>query len=143
MDQATLVEVQIQDGKRLIDRLVEEGVRVTAAAWIKEGDGGMWYLYLATPLVTEEEGKEPAYGRVNEVIRQMPAPFWVDPFDIKVVSPKHRIAQAIADVNRRQAWSSALRYGFEGRQVGGVGIDSAYVYPSIAPADKSPSSGTK
>jgi hypothetical protein len=134
MDQATLVEVQIQDGKRLIDRLLEEAVPVTVAAWIKEGDGGMWYLYLATPLVTEEEGKKPAYGRVNEVIRRMPAPFWVDSFDIKVISPKHRIAQAIADVNRRQAWSSALRSGLAGGLGGGVSIESAYVYPSISPA---------
>ena len=51
MDQATLVDMQIEDGRRLVERLVGAGVPVTVAAWVKESESGWWYLYLVTPLV--------------------------------------------------------------------------------------------
>ena len=42
MAQATLVDMHIKDAQRLIDRLAEEGVAVTAAAWVKESESGDW-----------------------------------------------------------------------------------------------------
>ncbi len=71
MDQGTLVAMQIEDGQRLIDRLVGEGIAVTAACWAKESESGQWFLYIATPLVGEDGAKRPAYRRVNTVIREM------------------------------------------------------------------------
>ena len=41
MDQGTLVEMQIEDGQLLIDRLAEDGVAVTAAFWAKESESGV------------------------------------------------------------------------------------------------------
>jgi hypothetical protein len=57
MGDATLVDMQLKEGQRLIDRLAQEGIAVTAAAWLKESESGDWYLYLATPLVSEGGGK--------------------------------------------------------------------------------------
>jgi hypothetical protein len=74
MDQGAWVSEQINDGKGFLERLAEEGVPVTAAAWVKESENGRWYLYLATPLVPEDGGKRPAYRRINTVFRQMPQP---------------------------------------------------------------------
>src|SRR5437660_12729851 len=71
MAQATLVEMQINEGQRLIDRLAKEGVAVTGAAWVKESENGDWYLYVVTPLVGEDGATKPAYRRVNRVIREM------------------------------------------------------------------------
>jgi hypothetical protein len=48
MDQGSLVDVRINDGKRLIDRLIAEGIAISAAGWLKEADSGKWFLYLAT-----------------------------------------------------------------------------------------------
>ncbi len=73
MAEATLVDMHLKDGQRLINQLVQGGVSVTAAAWVRESDSGDWYLYLATPLVSEGGGKRAAYRRVNEVIRALPA----------------------------------------------------------------------
>ena len=85
MAQATLVEMQIKQGEILIERLAHEGVAVTAAGWVKESESGDWYLYLATPLVSEGGAKTPAYRRVNAVIREMEEDegFGMDPFEKK------------------------------------------------------------
>jgi len=132
MDQGTLVESQIDDAEKLIARLAENGVVVAAACWMKESDGGLWYLYLVTPLVTEEEGKRPAYMRINAVIRAMPHPLHIDPFQIKVVGLSSSVAQTIFDFQRRQA--GRLPAWFQGASLGGVSIEAAYIYPPLVPA---------
>src|SRR5262245_39407751 len=84
MDQGTLVEMQIDNGNRLLDQLVEEGVPVAAAAWLKESDDGQWFLYIATPLVDEGGATKEAYRHVNLVIRRLPEPPRVHPLEIKL-----------------------------------------------------------
>src|SRR5437879_12500211 len=89
MAQVTLVEMQIKEGQTLLDRLAHEGIAVTAAGWVKESDGGDWYLYLATPLVGEDGAPRPAYGRVNAVIRKLEEEgFRMDPIGYKVLGPR-------------------------------------------------------
>lgn len=129
MDQVTLVEEQINDGKRLIDRLTEEGVVVTAACWIKESESGRWYLIIASSLVGEDGARREAYGRVNEVIRQMPQPFGVDFFDIKVVAPSAPIAEAVANLYKRYPGKGPIRYG--DYRLGDVSVEGAYIYPPV------------
>jgi hypothetical protein len=129
MDQGTLVSMQIEDGQRLLARLVEGGVPVTAAAWVKEEESGMWYLYLATPLVGEDTGTLPAYRRVNAVIRALPEPLGVGPFEIKVVAPSSPIGKALRDLQRRAHGSSP--YYYRGTRLGDLSIEGAYVYPPV------------
>src|SRR5438477_6654644 len=94
MAKATLVEMQINEGQRFIDRLAREGVAVTTAGWVKESESGDWYLYLATPLVGEDGATRPAYGRVNAVIRKMQEEgFGMDPFEKKLIGPHDPIAK--------------------------------------------------
>jgi hypothetical protein len=127
MDQGTLVEGQINAGQKLIDRLGENGVVVMAACWMKESDGGLWFLYLATPLVGNDGARLPAYARIDAVIRALPQPLGIDPFRIKVVGPSERVGQAILEVQRRYPSRPGGRY--DGASLGGVSIDEAYVYP--------------
>jgi hypothetical protein len=129
MDQGSLVEMQIEDGKRLIDRLVEEGIPVAAAGWLKEAEDGQWFLYIASPLVDEEGATKAAYRRVNAVIRQMPQPFWIHPLEIKLVEPGSPIARAMRELNARIPGPSPIRYG--GAQIGGMSIEGAYIYPPV------------
>jgi hypothetical protein len=127
MDQGTLVESQINEGQKLIDRLVENGIAVLAACWMKESDGGLWYLYLVTPLVGEDGSRRPAYRRINAVIRAMSQPLGIDPYQKKVVGPSEPVGQAILDLQRRYAGRLPLWYGEA--TLGGVSIDAAYIYP--------------
>jgi hypothetical protein len=127
MDKTTLVEGQIRDGQRLIDHLAANGIPVTAACWMKESDGGLWYLYLATPLVNDDAGTTPAYHRINAVIRSLPEPLGFSPFQIKAVSSAGPVAQAILEYQRRYPVRYPLAYG--GPSLGGVSIDAGHIYP--------------
>jgi len=130
MAQASLVEMQIKEGQRLIDRLAQEGVAVTAAAWVRESDSGDWYLYLATPLVGQDGATRPAYRRVNTVIREMlKEGFGMDPFAKKVIGPHDPIAKDI--VANRGGRPGGPPTPFRGSRLGYLAVEEAYVYPPL------------
>lgn len=131
MAQATLVEMQINEGQRLIDRLAQEGIAVTAAAWVKESDSGDWYLYLVTPLVGEDGATRPAYRRVNAVIREMQKEgFGMDPFEKKVIGPHDSIAKDM--VANRGGRPGGPSTPFRGSRLGDLAVEEAYIYPPPA-----------
>jgi hypothetical protein len=131
MAQAALVEMQIKEGQTLLERLAHEGVVVTSAAWVKESDGGDWYLYLATPLVGKNRAKDAAYGRVNAVLREMEEEgFRMDPFDKKVIGPDDPIAKDMAA--HRKAHPGGPPTPFRGSRLGEMYVDEAYIYPPPA-----------
>jgi hypothetical protein len=131
MAQATLVEMQINEGQTLLDRLGHEGIAVTAAGWLKESDSGDWYLYLATPLVGKDGATRQAYGRINAVIRRMEEEgFTMDPFDKKVIGPDDPIARDLAA--HRQARPGGPPTPFRGSRLGDQYVEEAYIYPPPA-----------
>jgi hypothetical protein len=129
MGQTALVESDIDDGRKLIERLTEAGVVVTAAGWLKDGESGLWYLYLATPLVEEGGATRKAYRRVHEVMRDIPQPFWLDPLSVKVIAPDSPVAQAVQELHRRYPGGRPIRVGET--VLGGRSVEGAYVYPPL------------
>ena len=128
MAQAPLVEMEINEGQRLLDRLAQTGVAVTAAAWLKESESGDWYLYLVTPLVGEDGANRPAYHRVNTVIRAMQEEgFALDPFAKKVIGPHDPIAKDM--VANRGGRPGGPPTPFRGSRLGELAIEEAYLYP--------------
>jgi hypothetical protein len=126
--------VQLKEGRRLIDRLAQEGVVVTAAAWLKESESGDWYLHLATPLVTEGGGKRAAYHRVNEVIRLLHEEgFAMDPFAKKVIGPHDPIARDLAA--HRVDRPGLPPTPFRGGRLGDLAVEEAYIYPPPSPGE--------
>jgi hypothetical protein len=131
MDQATLVENLIDDGRKLIEQLLQKGEEITAAAWIKTSEDGMWFLYLALPGV-EDEDPRVAYRRIGAVMRQMPQPFLIDWMEVKVIDATDPMAVAALDYQRRHGAKSVLPY--RGDSLGGVSIEGAYIYPPMTPS---------
>jgi hypothetical protein len=128
MAQTTLVEIQVRDGQRLIDLLGRNGVDITAAAWIHEGESGDWYLYLATPLVSENGDTLPAYRRLNEVYRSMrDEELGVDQFEVKMIGPHDPIAEDIAKNRSPRPGKSPRR--FTGGRLGELSVEQAWIYP--------------
>jgi hypothetical protein len=125
MDPITLVGDQIVDGMKLIHKLNAEGVQVDAACWIKHPDADKWYLYVATPLV--DRGDREAYRRLHEIVRAMPMPFWIDPFQIRLIASGHSIAKAITALY--QGRNSVLPARYRETSLGGEAVEEAYVYP--------------
>jgi hypothetical protein len=131
MAQGTLVELQLKEGQRLIDRLLHEGVAVTAAGWLRETESGEWYLYLATPLVVEGGGKRAAYRRVNDVIRDMERDgFSIDPFEIKVIGSHDPIARDLVAQQAGRPARTPTR--FRGSRLGELAVEESYIYPPTA-----------
>jgi len=134
MVQGTLLEMLIDDGKRLIGRLTEVGVPVKAGFWAKESESGQWFLYLVTPLVGEDGATRRAYRRVNAVIRQLPAPSWIDPMEIKVIGVTDPIAKDLFAVHQGTGGvrNHLIRWG--DKRLGNLSIEDAYLYPLPAGA---------
>jgi hypothetical protein len=128
MDSNTLVDQQVEDGRKLITTLRSEGFPVVAAGWLQESDGGQWFLYIASPEV-DANGHKAAYGALNAIYRKI-GPLWVRPLEIKLVGADHPVAKAVEDFSRRYPGPVSTRLS-EG-QLGGVPIDQALVYAPVA-----------
>jgi len=138
MDQATLVNEQIDDGRQLYDALAADGFDIRLAFWGRSIEDGKWYLPLASPAV-DENGPTVVFRRVNNTLRKTSI-FWIDPFEIKVVGMRDSLTEAALAVwepmvpDSPFAVSNPKRYGSMSRVEGSakferLGIDSAYIYP--------------
>ncbi len=128
MDQIALVTEQIDDGRKLVERLVREGIGVTVAGWLTTSDDeGLWCLYIASPIRDESALK--AYKRVQAVIRQMPQPFWVGLLDVKIISPTSPLAQRMLSIYRRYPAKNGIRYTHRIADGMDAGIEEAFIYP--------------
>jgi hypothetical protein len=137
MDQGTLVEMQVADGKRLIDRLLENGIGVTAAGWLKEAESGQWFLYIVTPLVGEDGATKAAYRRVNTVIRGLrKESFWIDPLEIKLIGPTDSIGRDLHGIPPRTPGPRVSTIPWGGKRLGNLSIEGAYLYPLPTPTAK-------
>jgi hypothetical protein len=125
MDPGALVEELIGDGQFYIQRLLDDGVPVRAAFWLKEAEGGLWYLYISTAIVDESGGRE-AYRRILDVFRQNERA-WLADSDIKVIGTDNAIVREVSELASRFPGRSPLR----SRQsmLGGVPAEEVYVYP--------------
>jgi hypothetical protein len=131
MVQVALVREQIDDGQRLVAELLRQGFPVTAACWVKGSEDSQWYLYLVSSAV-DDEGITKAYRRVHPVVRQMQQKaFWIDPFEVKLISPTDSLAEAVSVWLRRSAGKPPTRYG--GTRLGELDIEGAYIYPPLTP----------
>jgi hypothetical protein len=131
MAEIPLVSENIEDGRKLIVRLMENGFRVTAAAWVKESDRPRWYLYLASP-DADRGGPREGYRDIAETRRQMPPSFSIGPLQVRLLGATDLIARAIQAYRDRFPDRTGVWYDkdmLEERE-----IDSAYVYGSISVA---------
>jgi hypothetical protein len=126
MDQALLVEQQIDDGQEFIDQLIRDRFDVRAAAWVKPSEEDRWLLYLVSKEV-EERGLSATYRAVHPVLGKMHAP-WISLSDLKLVGPANPIAVDILEINRKYPGRSPTRT--RRPQLGGMSIEEAYVYPT-------------
>ena len=135
MGPVALVTNEIEDGEKLIERLVQDGVKVKAAAWIKREEDFRWRLYLALPGV-ERKGSADAYQRIGEILRQMPQPILIESGETKIIDAKDPLAVAVAEYERKYAGRGLLRY--KGDRLGSEYIEGAYIYPAVTATPSPP-----
>ncbi len=124
MDTVALVEYQIDEGQKLLDRLVEKGVPVRAACWLKPVDEDRWSLYLATPIL-DQLGELAAYGEVLPVLRSL-GDVWISSSDLMLVGEKNPLVQDAHAILRRFPHNKPIRSPRS--LVGGRAVEEVYVY---------------
>ncbi len=125
MDQSTLVENEIADGRRFVERFAADGNPVQAAFWVKTAEEDSWFLYLATDLV-DKEGPAFTYRAVHASLGKLDES-WMTSSEIKVISPNNPIAREVLAVMSRYPGRLATRFG--GKQLGPLLVEQTYIYP--------------
>ena len=129
MDQGALVTAETDAGAELVCQL-DRYTPVKAAFWIKESEGGRWYLYIASDQI-RDCNLDATYGEVLRLAGQMASPY-LDPFQVKLIPASDPLAQAALDIHRRYPGDVAIRLG--GMHFGGMSMDGLYLYPTSVTA---------
>jgi hypothetical protein len=124
MDQDTLVKEQIDAGKAFIDDFAQfKPVKV--AFWLKASGESRWYLYVAYDKSGGSSVRED-YRRVLQLLGHMQNPF-LDAFDVKLVGMDDPVAKAALEIRDRSP--APLATLLRDRQIGGLIVEGAYIYP--------------
>lgn len=126
MDTITLVDELVDDGRRLLSRLVQENIPVTMACWVKPVDRDRWSLYIATPLL-DDKGAMRAYREVYRVLRSLENS-WVTDSDVSLVGAVDPITRDVLDIRKRSPRKLATRS--KRPQLGSLAVEETYVYPA-------------
>ena len=126
MDPSTLVENQIDEGRRFVERFAVDGNPLQAAFWVETAEDGLWFLYVVTDLI-DREGPASAYRAVNASLRKL-GELWLTGSEIKVISPGDSVAKDVLSLMSRNTGRLATR--FEGQTLGSIGVEQVYIYPA-------------
>ncbi len=123
---ASLVESDIEDGRRLLDELKSIGSHflVEAAFWLLRPDVLDWRLYIATPLV-DQRGPVSAYTDIQSALRALAKPS-LSMQDISVVSPNDKLVRVIKRAIRIPNGANGVRLARS--RVDDTYVEDAYVY---------------
>ncbi len=124
MAEKILVDDQIDDGQRIIDELLSDGIDVTIAFWARP-DGGSWHLYIASPGFNKRKPLEASrafYDSVSKVKDLTILP-WVD---IRMIDDQDVIARDAIKIAERKGAKGPSRY--RGARLGDLGLSRAYIY---------------
>ncbi len=124
MDQATLVDHQIDDVTKLVNQLRKDAFDVKAVFWLYRSEADQWFLYIASDAVNQK-GITEAYKAVGRVMRHLPD-LQIDPFQVKLVAPDDPIAKAVIGFLSNQHGRLPTRV--RAANLGGVHIENAYIY---------------
>jgi hypothetical protein len=124
MGQGTLVEMQIDGGKALVDSLRNAGFDVTVSGWTKTSEEGDWYLYIASKDV-DDRGLAGAYQTVYTTTRANPE-FSIDPFEVKLIGQNNPIAKDLLAI--QVAGSARIATRSRRPKLGHMSVEETYVY---------------
>jgi hypothetical protein len=140
MVKTSLVERDIEDGKRFLEALKEPAVvtigrrrvidlpashfRVRAAFWLYLPESQEWRLVIATPLV-DEQGPQATYRDIRAVLAANLA-LNLSLQNISAVSPKDPLAKALSKALSSEPGAVSMR--FTRSALNGTYVEDAYVY---------------
>jgi len=127
VDQSTLLEQKIDDGRRFVERFAIDGNPIQAAFWVNAAEEDLWFLYVATELY-DRVGPAATYRAVHASLRKL-GESWISSSEIKVISPSNPIAVDVLAVMARHHGRLGTWYG--GRTLGSMSVEQTFIYPSL------------
>jgi hypothetical protein len=125
MDKATLVDAQVDDGKKLIQALDAAKVDVQAAMWFYFTESNDWRLVIATPLM-DVIGPMKTYEIIqNEMEKSLPD-LSVKLRNIFLVNPQHKLIRLMKIAVGTGKTISGIR--FTQNVINNILIEDAYIY---------------
>lgn len=126
MATATLVDYEIEEGKRLLDALNEAGLSIDSGLWIYDSEREFWQLMLTSPLC-DTHGMLKAYEEILAVFHNVEPALKIDWTSLVAVSPQHELIEGLRQLQCQ------FNLDFSGRRivnnmVDRMLIEDAYVY---------------
>ena len=125
MGQVALVDEQIADGRRFVERFAADGNTVQAAFWVKTAEEGDWFLYVVTDIY-DRDGPAAAYRSVHRSLGSLQNSL-ISSSEIKVIGPKNPIAKDAVAIMARFTGRMATWFG--GKSLGSMLVEQIYLYP--------------
>lgn len=125
MDKASLVEEQIDDGKKLVEALDGAKVAVRAAMWFYYPEPNDWRLIIATPFL-DDVGPMKTYELIQNVIEKSLPDLSIKLRNIFLVSPQNKLIKLMKAAIGTGKGISGIR--FTGNVINNVLIEDAYIY---------------
>ena len=119
-----LVTVPIDDGRALVEKLVEQGVPVTGAYWLYTLELAFARLYIVSPSV-DQEGLKEVYLRIHAALSEL-SENSLSLIDIAAESPRDPFVQAVRRYIHRSGRVREVR--ISGVTFNNVLVDDMYVY---------------
>jgi hypothetical protein len=124
MGKAALVERDIEEGARLVDKLVASGEKVPVALWLYDSSREDWRLVLAVPQMAR--GSREAYKFLDNVIKDIQPPLHITLQDLTLVSPRADLVTSLLK-EKRSARELSGRI-LPSMRIGDAYLEGAYLY---------------
>jgi hypothetical protein len=124
MDKATLVDIDITGGERVLQILDRASFKVSVALWLYSSEFEAWRLNIASPLV-DTEGPKEAYIRLLSALRAADPDLTAN-LTITLVSPKDPLMRALRRTFGTASSVHGMRLG--NNVIDGLFVEQAYVY---------------
>ena len=121
MDKTALVGPDIEEGRRFLDLLKADGVRIDAALWQRDEVFGRWSLVIVTPLV-DTLGLRETYRRLDK-IKSKAQLLKVDLLNVSLFTPKAPFYKSL-----HRELPHAENLAVSKRPVGGHVVEDGFIY---------------
>ena len=125
MDKKTLVDVNIIDGKLILERLDASKIDVKSAFWFFMSNINEWRLMLATPIV-DKQGPKNTYTKVQKELETLNDHIKIPLESISVISPNDPLNQLLSIGLKTGPGIFDIR--FTANVINGVFIEDVYIY---------------
>ncbi len=125
MDKTALVTGDIEEGRRLVQDLMDAKFPVQAALWLYLSDTDEWRLMVASQVV-DQKGPREAYKKIQSILARLSPPSGIALKDISVLSPQDELIQLLGKAIRTGSRLANIR--FTRNTINGTFIEDAHIY---------------